>query len=165
VIDTGFSLEDGAAEALGRTGRNQLTLDALGAADDVVVVGSADPVGLPRLARGLVDLREHVAAPPYVVVNRMRSTLGWSEGEIAAMLEGVVRTAGIRFLPDDRAGVDRAASAGRTLLETTPDGPLPRAIVGLVDLLVDEPARRHAGRQADRRARLRPRRAARARRR
>ena len=45
-----------------------------------VVVGSADPVGLSRLARGLVELRDAPAgAPVRVVVNRMRPTLGWSE--------------------------------------------------------------------------------------
>ena len=53
--------------------RNQMTLAALGQADEVVVVGSADPVGLSRLARGLVELREVTAgAPVRVVVNRMR---------------------------------------------------------------------------------------------
>ena len=41
-----------------RPGRNQMTLGALEAADEVVVVGAADPVGLSRLARGLVELRE-----------------------------------------------------------------------------------------------------------
>ena len=51
-----------------------------------VVVGSADPVGLSRLARGLVDLREVVGpAPVHVVVNRMRASLGWSEKEVAGM--------------------------------------------------------------------------------
>ena len=57
-----------------------MTLAALDAADEIVVVGSADPVGLSRLARGLVELRERTAgAPVRVVVNRMRPTLGWSE--------------------------------------------------------------------------------------
>lgn len=149
VVDTGFSLEDDGAEALGRTGRNQLTLDALAAADEVVVVGAPDPVGLSRLARGLVDLRERTLAPPYVVVNRMRASLGWSEREVAAMVEGVVRTAGVRFLPDDQPAVDRAAAAGRLLLESTPDAALPRAVAALVD----DFAPPVVGRRADRSAR------------
>ena len=42
-----------------------MTLAALEAADEVVVVGSADPVGLSRLARGLVELaRDRPAARP-----------------------------------------------------------------------------------------------------
>lgn len=62
-----------------------------------VVVGAADPVGLARLARGLVDLRERLAGTPVrVVVNRMRSTIGWSEREIAGM---------VGVLPDRRAAL------------------------------------------------------------
>jgi len=153
VVDTGFSLEEDGAEALGRTTRNQLTVDALAVADEVVVVGAPDPVGLSRLARGLVDLRERTALTPYVVVNRMRPSLGWSEREIAAMLDGVVRTAGVGFLPDDQATVDRAAAAGRSLLEVAAEGALPRALAGLADQL----APTVVGRRADRSGR-RPRR-------
>ena len=53
VVDTGFSLEEDTVPDLGgRPGRNQMTLEALDAADEVLVVGGADPVGLSRLARG-----------------------------------------------------------------------------------------------------------------
>ena len=41
-----------------RPHRNQMTLAPCSAADEVVVVGAADPVGLSRLARGLVELRD-----------------------------------------------------------------------------------------------------------
>ena len=69
VVDTGFSLEsDPAGEFGSRPPRNQMTLAALGQADEVVVVGSADPVGLSRLARGLVELREVTAGAPVRVV-------------------------------------------------------------------------------------------------
>ena len=46
---------------IARPGRNQLTLGAVDVADEVLVVGTPDPVGLSRLARGLVDLRERRA--------------------------------------------------------------------------------------------------------
>ena len=146
VVDTGFSIEDDGAEALGRTSRNQLTLDALEAADDLVVVGAPDPVGLARLARALVDLRERTPRPPHVVVNRMRPSLGWTEREVAGMLDGVVRTASVRFLPDDRASVDRASVAGRSLLEAAPESPLARGIAAIVDDLAPPVV----GRRADR---------------
>jgi MinD-like ATPase involved in chromosome partitioning or flagellar assembly len=133
VVDTGFSIEDDGAEALGRAGRNQLTLDALGVADELVVVGSADPVGLSRLARALVEVRERTPLPAHVVVTRMRPGLGWTHAEVAGMLGGVVRTASVRFLPDDTGTVDRAAVTGRSLVETAPDAALPRAIAALVD--------------------------------
>jgi MinD-like ATPase involved in chromosome partitioning or flagellar assembly len=132
VVDTGFSLEEPADPGV-RAGRNQLTLEALDAADEVLAVGSADPVGLTRLARGLVDLRERLPTTPVrVVVNRMRASLGWSERDIAAMIAGLARPASLHFAPDDRPGVDRALVSGRTLLEAAPDGPLAKAVAALV---------------------------------
>jgi MinD-like ATPase involved in chromosome partitioning or flagellar assembly len=117
VVDTGFSLEDDpSGDLVGRPGRNQLTLGAIEVADEVLVVGTADPVGLSRLARGLVDLRERrPGAPVRVVVNRMRPTLGWSEREIVGMVEGFARLASVHFLPDDRDATDRALSTGRSI--------------------------------------------------
>jgi MinD-like ATPase involved in chromosome partitioning or flagellar assembly len=142
VVDTGFSLEQDPASDFGsRPGRNEMTLGALEAADEVVVVGSADPVGLSRLARGLVELRDVVrGAPVRVLVNRMRPTLGWSEKDIAGMVEGFTRLTGLHFLPDDRAAVDRALVAGRTVVESG-DSALGRAIGGVVDELLPETAR------------------------
>ena len=65
VVDTGFSLEDDPGHDFGtRPPRNQLTLATLEVADEVVVVGSADPVGLSRLVRGLAELRELIPADP-----------------------------------------------------------------------------------------------------
>ncbi|MEZ5092117.1 CpaE family protein [Nocardioides sp.] len=158
VVDTGFSLEqESTADFSGRPGRNAMTLAALDAADDVVVVGAADPVGLTRLARGLVELREVVGDRPlHVVVNRSRGTLGWSEREVAGMVEGFARVASLHFLPDDTATVDRALLAGRSLAELG-DSPVRRGVEELVDALV--PGDPRGGR------RVRRRRAGRARRR
>lgn len=138
VADTGFSLEDDPTlgQVGARPGRNRMTLAALESADEVVVVGSADPVGLARLARGLVELGEVVApASVHVVVNRMRPTLGWAERHLAGMLDGLAPVARVHFLPEDRATVDRALLAGRTLQEVGDSG-LTRALGGLVAELV-----------------------------
>ena len=141
VVDTGFCLEDDPTSDLAtRPGRNQLTLGALAVADEIVVVGSADPVGLTRLARGLVDLRERRAgASVRVVVNRMRPTLGWSERDIAGMVEGFARLAGVHFLPDDRAAADRALVSGCALTETG-DSDLGRAVAAVAEALVPSPS-------------------------
>ena len=141
VVDTGFSLEHDPASDFGsRPGRNQMTLRAIDVADEVVVVGNADPVGLSRLARGLVELRDLTGgAPVRVVVNRMRPTLGWSDKDIAGMVEGFTRLTGLHFLPDDRAAVDHALVAGRTVVESG-DSALGRAISGIVDELLPESA-------------------------
>ncbi|MFN8189290.1 MAG: hypothetical protein U0R78_02430 [Nocardioidaceae bacterium] len=159
VVDTGFSLEsDPAAEMAGRPSRNGPTLAAIQAADEVLVVGTPDPVGLSRLARALVELRETVAPRAVrVVVNRHRASLGWSERDIVAMIEGFSRVAGVWFLPDDTAAVDRALVAGETLVESG-ESALSRAVATLVDAVV--PTQQPPGR-----GRLRRRTAARAHRR
>lgn len=155
VIDTGFSLEeDPAAEYAARPGRNGMTLEALAAADVVVVVGAADPVGLSRLARGLAELRESTGVGPvHVVVNRWRNRLGWSEADVAGLLAGFGRPAGLHFLPDDRDAVDRALISGRTLAESG-DSALGRALAALVDALAPgggAPVRRRTAGRARRR--------------
>jgi MinD-like ATPase involved in chromosome partitioning or flagellar assembly len=142
VVDCGFCLEDDQLSGgLTRTiGRNQLTLDAVAAADEVVVVGSADPVGLSRLARGLMELRERVGPPRVrVVVNRMRDSLGWRERDVLGMVEGYANPVGVHLLPDDRASVDRALAAGRCLTECG-DGPLRKALHRLTGAVFGEPA-------------------------
>ena len=135
VVDTGFSLEHDPAADGGRAGRNTMTLESLEAADEVVAVGNADPVGLARLARGLVELRETTGRSDVrVVVNRMRPTLGWAEPDIAGMLGGLVRITGLHFLPDDRVAVDRALVAGRSLAEVG-ESAVGRALAGVAAAL------------------------------
>ena len=114
VVDCGFGLEDADLPLA----RDRMTLDVLGAADEVVVVGSAEPSGLARLARGLVELRDVAGGTPVrVVVNRMRPTLGWSERDIVGMVEGYAGPVSVHFLPEDRTTVDRSLVAGRALTE------------------------------------------------
>ncbi len=148
VVDTGFSLEeDASGDLVGRPGRNQLTLGALEVADEVLVVGTADPIGLSRLARGLVDLRDRCPGTPVrVVVNRMRPTLGWSERDIVGMVEGFARLAGVHFLPDDSAAADRALTTGNPVSDGESD--LAEAMTELADAVVPPPAphRRHGRR-------------------
>jgi MinD-like ATPase involved in chromosome partitioning or flagellar assembly len=137
LVDVGFSLEGDQGDPFA-TGprRNHMTLAALADADEVVVVGAADPVGLSRLARGLVDLHDLVPeASVTVVVNRTRPSLGWSEREIHAMVEGFVRARGVHFVPDDRPAADRALMAGRSLVETG-DSALRRGVSAVADGLV-----------------------------
>lgn len=136
VLDTGFSVEQDLAADLGRPSRSDLTREALEIADEVLLVGAADPVGLARLARAITELHELRPDPPVrVVVNRMRSSLGWREGDVAAMLAEFGASRGVHFLPDDQAAVDRALVAGRLLLESG-DGALTRAVGALLDAMV-----------------------------
>lgn len=138
VVDTGFSVEPDVATDLGRPARNDLTREALEAADEVVVVGGADPVGLARLARAVTDVHELLPDPPLrVVVNRMRPTLGWREADVVAMLGGF-GARDVHFLPDDQPAVDRALVAGRLVVESG-ESPLTRAVGRLVDAMARPP--------------------------
>lgn len=141
VADTGFSLEDDPAHDFGtRPPRNQLTLATLGMADEIVVVGSADPIGLSRLVRGLAELRELVPATPMrVVVNRMRASLGWSERDVAGMVGSFACLTGLHFLPEDQTTVDRSLVAGRTLVELG-DSAIGRALSSLVEAVTPRTA-------------------------
>jgi len=134
VVDCGFCLEldeemsfDTAAPR--RNGATTMTLER---ADIVLAVGSADPLGLTRLARGVLDLRD--VAPDTevaVVVNRVRSTLGWSRHDIAAILQRFTGTDPVAYLPEDQQAVDRSAVAGKTLPECAPGSPLAVALAAL----------------------------------
>lgn len=135
VIDTGFSVERDLASDLGRPGRNDLTREALEIADEVLLVGAADPVGLARLARAVTEVHElRAGAPVRLVVNRMRPTLGWREADVVAMLDGFGPSLGVHFLPDDQLAVDRAMVAGRLLVESG-ESALTRALAALLDAM------------------------------
>jgi MinD-like ATPase involved in chromosome partitioning or flagellar assembly len=140
VVDCGFALETDEELSFDTAAprRNGATLSALAAADVVIVVGSADPVGLQRLVRGLTDLRD-VLGPvvrPRVVVTRVRaSAVGASpERRIAEALDRYAGVADAWFVPDDRVACDEAMLAGRMLVEIAPASPARRR---LADLAVD----------------------------
>ena len=73
MVDCGFSLEDDEELSYDTLAprRNGATLTNLALADEVVVVGGCDPVGLQRLVRGLQELGTVQAPPPTVCVNRV----------------------------------------------------------------------------------------------
>lgn len=138
VVDTGFCLE--ADEELSfdtmAPRRNAATLRSLELADTVYAVGAADPVGVPRLVRGLAELGSAVPqAAAIVVMNRVRAS------SVGRGPERQLRDAWERFgpaseltafLPEDSAAADAALLGGSLLLEVAPDSPLRRAIAELV---------------------------------
>jgi len=117
VLDCGFGLGDAAAPST----RERITSEAIECADHVVVVGTAEPTGLSRLARALVELGEtgsrSAKVPVTVVVNRMRASLGWRLDDVAGMVADVAPGAGLFFWPYERAALDRASVRGVTLPE------------------------------------------------
>lgn len=137
VIDVAASLdrdEELSSDVLAPR-RNAATLAALGAADRVLAVGSADPVGLARLLRGHAELADAVDPREVMtVVNRVRSSA------IGANPGAQVRQTLLRFgslddpvlVPWDGAAFDAAVLAGKTLPEVSPRSPARHAIRELV---------------------------------
>jgi MinD-like ATPase involved in chromosome partitioning or flagellar assembly len=122
VVDAGFCIESDEEISFDTLAprRNGATLATLEEADEVVVVGTADPVGLTRLIRSLHELRAAVpSVTTRVVVNRVRSgSLGSSPAD--AVTEALTRYAGVEpaaLLPFDQAACDAALSHGRSLVE------------------------------------------------
>ena len=141
VVDTGFSLEDDPGSDFGVAPRAQPADPGRAGGRRRGDRRRVAPTrsGCPGWRRALVELRDLTGARPvHVVVNRMRPTLGWSERDIAGMVSGFARVAGLHFLPDDQAAVDRALVAGRTLVEVG-DSPFGRAIARVADALAPVP--------------------------
>ena len=146
VVDCGFSLEQDEELAYDTAAprRNGATLTALADADVVVAVGSADPVGLQRLVRGLDGLRQAVpGVQPVVVVNRLRSVVvpGDPAAEVRAALSRYAGVVDPVLVPADAHALDSALSSGRTLVEVAPDSPARHALRALAARLagVDAP--------------------------
>ncbi|MGI8614995.1 MAG: AAA family ATPase [Nocardioidaceae bacterium] len=143
ILDCAFNLEQDEELSFDTAApqRNGATLTLLARADTVLVVGSADPLGLSRLARGVLDLREAVpGADVAVVVNRVRPGLGWSTDEIGDTVERFTGLRPVAYLPDDRAATDKAWVTGRTLRSCASGSPLTRALGALAAELAGLPA-------------------------
>lgn len=138
VVDCGFSLEQDEELSYDTLAprRNGATLAALADADLVVVVGSADRLGLRRLVTALGELREAVPeARTAVVCNRVRAS-AVPESEVRAVLRRQAGVVPVACLPWDGAALDGALARGRPLVQAAPDAPLRRALEALAAELV-----------------------------
>lgn len=136
VVDCGFNLETDEELSFDSLAprRNGATLEVLDAADVVIAVGAADPIGMQRLVRGLSQLKDaEVTAPIWVVLNRVRKGVvpGDPVAELTAALDRFAGRAPAALLPDDAAGLDTALAAGKTLGEVRPRSALRQATAEL----------------------------------
>ena len=161
VVDTSAGAEVGEEVAPGRSvpGRDDATLAALRAADDIVLVGAADPVGAARLIRSHAALRDLVGDHRVtVVVNKLRaSALGVApELQVRQSLERFAGIVDPAFVAWDPAAFDAALLRARPLAEVAPRSPataqlraLARERLGAVVPTVAAPTRdRHVRRRA-----------------
>ncbi|MGZ4640449.1 MAG: AAA family ATPase, partial [Actinomycetes bacterium] len=147
VVDCGFCLEQDEELSFDTAAprRNGATLATLAAADVVVAVGGADPVGMQRLVRALADLRDALpGVAPRVVLTKVRRTAvgGDPEAQLAAALDRYAGVRDVSFLPDDRDALDAALLQGRLLVDAAPDSPLRLALAELASTLTGRPAPR-----------------------
>jgi len=143
IADCGFCLER--HEELGLEAitpqRNAATLTTLDHADLIIAVGSADPVGLQRLVRGLAELGELASSAPIrVVVNRVRESIGGNHpgAQVSEVLRRDAGIGNVVVIPDDRQACDRALMAGQLLAEAAPSSPARSAIRSLAVSLIGE---------------------------
>lgn len=145
VVDLGFALESDEELSFDTAAprRNGATLAILDTADLVLAVGSADPVGVQRLVRGLDELRSaEIGAPVWVVMNKVRSTTvpGRPEEELDAALKRFAGRAASAFLPYEPDTLDRALVTGKSIAEVAATAPLRRALTALACSVTGRPA-------------------------
>lgn len=140
VVDAGFSLEtdEEISSDLLAPRRNAATIAALRAADDVVAVGAADPLGLARLLRTHADLLETLdGARVRIVANRVRaSVLGIDpHGQVRQTLDRFAAIRDAVLINDDPDAADAALLAARPVSLAAPRSLLSRGIAELADAL------------------------------
>lgn len=157
VIDTGFSVE--ADEELSFDGvaprRNGATLTAIEMADAVVLIGAADVVGFPRLVRAYEELtRSHVELLPqaevFVWLNKVRSEItgGRSEEELERAWQRFGPGQELNgFVPYARAELDKAISAGKTMIEFSPGHELSTAFEKMTQTAIGKERKPNAHQQ------------------
>lgn len=127
--------------------RNAATLAVLAAADIVVAVVSADPVGVARFVRAHADLRAAAgAAPIHVLVNKTRSsTLGIdARSQVRRTLERYVGVAACWFVPWDPKAADAAVLQAQPVGHVAPRSALSGAVRRFVGEAIDPPPARAA---------------------
>ncbi|MCK9874472.1 chromosome partitioning protein [Frankia sp. Ag45/Mut15] len=145
VVDCGFCLESDEELSFDTAAprRNGATLAVLEAADIVLAVASAEPVGLVRFVRGLADLRESVpSVEPLIVVNRLRASVvgGEPAREVSRAILRHTGSEPVALVPYDLAGLDAAQVAGQLLRDIAPASPARLAIRELAARLAGRPA-------------------------
>lgn len=146
VVDVAAPLErdeDIVSDVVDGPRRNAAGIAALEAADRVVAVLSADPVGVARFVRGVGELRAVTGTTPVtVVVNRVRrGGVGLdARGQIRRTLSRYADVDDVWFVPEDRRGVDTAMLAARPVAEVAPRSALVAAVRRLVGGALVPPA-------------------------
>lgn len=149
VVDVAAALErdEEIVSDLDGPRRNAATLAALRAADLVVAVASADPLGVSRFLRAYPELRATIGATPVAVIaNRLRpGALGIdARGQVRRTLDRFGGISDVWFVSTDPRAADAALLAARPIAAVAPRSPITLAVrrfVGEAVAPVGEPQR------------------------
>jgi MinD-like ATPase involved in chromosome partitioning or flagellar assembly len=138
VCDVGFCLEpDGSAYAPASDGRNRLSRHAIDAADHVVAVFRADPVGIKNFLWSFDDLRSVVDRDRIIAVaNRVAPG---TESEIAEIVRRHTGKRPLAYVPDSPAEVGAAVSRGIAVRDVKPGSDFTSAVRTLAAAVGGEP--------------------------
>ncbi|MCB2413575.1 hypothetical protein LGT39_12050 [Demequina sp. TTPB684] len=135
VVDCGFALErdEELQYDTHAPQRNGATLSALAAADVIVAVGSAEPLGIQRLVHSLAELEAVAPAqttPRLVVVNRVRAAVAGQRPReaVADALRRYSAVERVWTVGWDPRACDAATLAGQALGERAPRSAARKAI-------------------------------------
>jgi Flp pilus assembly CpaE family ATPase len=146
VADVGFCVEQDEALSYDTIAprRNGAAVDVIAAADCVVAVAAADPVGIARFVRGFADLPQSAeASPPITVINRVRRAAvgrGDPAQQIALALGRYADIDDAVMIADDPATADAAVASGRTWCEVAPTSAARLAIRNLATRVAGDAA-------------------------
>lgn len=142
VVDCGFGLEEDEELSFDVPApqRNGATLTVLAAADRVLAIGTGDPVGLPRLIKGLDDVERLVSAEKSVRIDPVINKVSASTSGVGprAQIRSVWSRYGSQyevqaFLPHDAKVVSNALFGGQVLAEASPKSSIRIAIAGVAE--------------------------------
>lgn len=144
VVDVASSLEqdEEIVSDLDGPRRNAATRAALGAADLVVAVVAADPVGVSRFLRAHAELRAAIGSTPVrVLVNKTRSgVLGIDpRTQVRRTLERYLGIDDVWFAPADHRAVDAALLRAQPVLAAAGRSQLTAAIRRFVGEAIEPP--------------------------
>lgn len=131
--------------------RNGLTITTLALADQVLMVASADPVGLQRAVRLMLAMPDELpGVHAEVVVNRLRKAAlpgGSKRDQVVQTFTRHLGRAPIAVIASDRPACDKGLAAGRTLREVAAGSSARTGLRDLARRLVPEADRRLLRRQ------------------
>ena len=125
VVDVAaaFDADDEVTYDLAGPRRHAATSTTLSAADLIIAVASADPLGISRFLRDHAELRRLTSPTPViVVVNQVRpGPLGIdARGQVRRTLERFAGITDVVFLPYDQRAADAALLHARPMADLTP---------------------------------------------